>query len=54
MPDGKLDVTASEDGKTLTVVLSAPCAYFLDLVRLPHLLSGDTQEAVENAEGYLG
>ena len=33
--DGALDVTASEDGKTLTVKLVAPCAYFLDLAAFP-------------------
>lgn len=29
--DKKLNVTASEDGLTLTVILQSPCAYFLDL-----------------------
>ena len=29
--DKTLDIEASEDGKTFTVNLSAPCAYFLDL-----------------------
>ena len=33
--DGNLAVTASEDGKTLTVELSAPCAYMLDLAAFP-------------------
>ena len=33
-PDS-LNVTASEDGKTLTVVLDAPCAYMLDLMAFP-------------------
>lgn len=33
--DGELDVTASEDGKTLTVNLSSPCVYFLDLCAFP-------------------
>lgn len=36
--DNNLQVTASEDGKTLTVVLSAPTAYFLDLVAFPTYL----------------
>lgn len=35
-PDN-LQVSASEDGKVFTVVLSAPCAYFLDPGCLPHL-----------------
>lgn len=33
--DETLDVEASEDGKTFTVKLSAPCAYFLDLCAFP-------------------
>lgn len=33
-PDN-LNVTASEDGKTLTVVMAAPCAYMLDLAAFP-------------------
>ena len=33
-PDN-LAVTASEDGKTLTVELNAPCAYMLDLAAFP-------------------
>ena len=36
--DNDLQVTASEDGKTLTVVLAAPTAYFLDLVAFPTYL----------------
>ncbi len=36
--DGTLNVTASEDGKTLTVVLGSPCAYFLDLAAFPAYL----------------
>ena len=50
-PDN-LDVTASEDGKTLTVVLTAPCAYFLDLAAFPTFYAVK-QETVESAEGYL-
>lgn len=34
-PDAKLDVTASEDGKTLTINLEYPCAYFKDLLAFP-------------------
>lgn len=33
--DGTLQVTASEDGQSLTVVLGSPCAYFLDLCAFP-------------------
>ena len=33
--DGTLNVTASEDGQSLTVVLNSPCAYFLDLLAFP-------------------
>lgn len=36
--DGTLDIEASEDGKTLTVKLVAPCAYFLDLCAFPAYL----------------
>ena len=36
--DNELNVTASEDGKMLTVVLAAPTAYFLDLVAFPTYL----------------
>lgn len=50
--EGELAVTASEDGKTLTVVLSAPCAYFLDLCAFPTFLPVKQSE-VEGAEGYL-
>lgn len=34
-PDAKLAVSASDDGKTLTVELSSPCAYFMDLAAFP-------------------
>ena len=47
-----LDVTASEDGKTLTVVLTAPCAYFLDLAAFPTFYAVYAG-SVEAAEGYL-
>ena len=33
--DGTLQIEASEDGKTFTAHLSAPCAYFLDLCAFP-------------------
>lgn len=33
--DGTLDVTVSEDGLTLTVVLASVCPYFLDLAAFP-------------------
>ena len=33
--DGTLNVTASADGQSLTVVLGSPCAYFLDLLAFP-------------------
>ena len=49
-PD-ELNVTASEDGKTFTVVLASPCAYFLDLAAFPTFFAVK-QEAVEAAEGY--
>jgi len=47
-----LNVKASEDGKTFTVVLSAPCAYFLDLCAFPTFLPVKQSE-VEGAKGYL-
>ncbi|SFA94053.1 peptide/nickel transport system substrate-binding protein/oligopeptide transport system substrate-binding protein [Acetitomaculum ruminis DSM 5522] len=49
--DGTLNVTASEDGKTITVVLNSPCAYFLKLLAFPAFLPVK-QSAVESAEGY--
>ncbi len=49
--DGELDVTASEDGKTFTVNLTAPCAYFLDLCAFPAFYPVP-QAAVEGADGY--
>ena len=47
-----LAVAASEDGKTFTVELTAPCAYFLDLAAFPTFFPVKQSE-VENAEGYL-
>ena len=49
--DGALDVTASDDGKTLTVNLVAPCAYFLDLAAFPAYLPVP-QAQVEAAAGW--
>lgn len=49
--DGDLDVTASEDGKTFTVNLTAPCAYFLDLCAFPAFYPVP-QASVEGADGY--
>lgn len=48
--DGTLQVEASEDGKTFTVHLPAPCAYFLDLCAFPAFYPVP-QQAVEAAEG---
>ncbi|MBQ3574510.1 MAG: peptide ABC transporter substrate-binding protein [Clostridia bacterium] len=50
--EGNLAVSASEDGKTFTVELVAPCAYFLDLCAFPTFLPVKQSE-VEGAEGYL-
>ena len=50
-PNFATGYTASEDGLTLTVVLSKPCSYFLDLVAFPTYYPV-YEEAVENAEGY--
>jgi peptide/nickel transport system substrate-binding protein/oligopeptide transport system substrate-binding protein len=46
-----IDVKASDDGKTLTVVLMAPCAYFLDLCAFPTFFAVK-QSQVESAKGY--
>ena len=43
-----IDVTASEDGTTFTVVLAAPCAYMLDLAAFPTFYPVQ-QAAVEGA-----
>ena len=48
--DGTLQVEASEDGKTFTVTLNAPCAYFLDLCAFPAFYPVP-QASVEGAEG---
>ena len=48
-PDATLTVTASEDGKTLTVELTTPTAYFLDLCAFPTYFPV-YQEAVEAAD----
>lgn len=49
-PD-ELAVTASEDGKTLTVEMASPCTYFLDLAAFPAYYAVH-QASVESAEGY--
>jgi peptide/nickel transport system substrate-binding protein/oligopeptide transport system substrate-binding protein len=49
-PDN-LAVTASEDGKTLTVEMAAPCAYMLDLMAFPAFYAVP-QHCVEAAEGW--
>ena len=46
-----LAVTASEDGKVLTVELSSPCAYFLDLCAFPTFFPVQ-KDFVESAEGF--
>jgi len=46
-----INVKASEDGKTFTVVLTAPCAYFLDLCAFPTFFAVK-QSQVEGAKGY--
>ena len=46
-----LAVSASEDGKTFTVELEAPCAYFLDLAAFPTFFAVN-QACVEAAEGF--
>lgn len=48
--DGTLKIEASEDGKTFTVHLTAPCAYFLDLCAFPAFYPVP-QQNVESAEG---
>ncbi len=45
-----LDIEASEDGKTFTAHLNAPCAYFLDLCAFPAFYPVP-QQAVEAADG---
>ena len=49
-PDN-LAVTASEDGKTLTVELNAPCAYMLDLMAFPTFYAVP-QHCIEATEGW--
>lgn len=46
-----LNVKASDDGKTLTFVLTAPCAYMADLMAFPAFYAVP-QAAVEAAAGY--
>ena len=45
-------MSASEDGKTFTVEMAAPCAYMLDLCAFPTFFPVKQSE-VEGAEGYL-
>lgn len=49
-PD-ELAVAASDDGKTLTVEMSSPCTYFLDLAAFPAFFAVH-QASVESAAGY--
>lgn len=49
--DGTLDIAASEDGKTMTINLAAPCVYFLDLCAFPAYYPVQ-QACVEAAEGW--
>lgn len=49
--DGTLAIEASEDGKTFTVQLVAPCAYFLDLCAFPAFYPVP-QHAVEGAADF--
>lgn len=44
--DGNIQVTASDDGKTLTAVLASPCAYFESLLAFPTFMPVK-KEAVE-------
>ncbi len=48
--DGTLQISASEDGKTFTAQLTAPCAYFLDLCAFPAFYPVPEQ-SVTTAEG---
>jgi peptide/nickel transport system substrate-binding protein/oligopeptide transport system substrate-binding protein len=49
--DGTLQVEASEDGQTLTIVLGSPCSYFLDLCAFPAYYPVQ-QAAVESASNW--
>lgn len=51
-----LQVTASEDGTTLTVVMAAPCAYMLDLMAFPtfYAVKQDQVEAAAEWETNPG
>ena len=58
--EGKLNVTASEDGKTLTVVLNNECPYFYELCAFPtympvkkDVVDGNDAWATK-AESYIG
>ena len=54
--DETLDIEASEDGKTFTVHLTAPCPYFLDLCAFPAFYPVPQQsvEAAEDADTNPG
>jgi len=47
--DGTLDIESADDGKTFTVHLTKPCAYFLDLCAFPAFFPVP-QQAVEAAD----
>lgn len=49
--EGALNISASEDGKTFTVNLYNPCAYFMDLAAFPTFFPVH-QESVEAADGW--
>ena len=49
--DGTIDVKASDDGKTLTCKLAAPCPYFMNLLAFPVFMPVK-QEAVEAASDW--
>ena len=49
--DGTLQIEASEDGKTFTVHLTAPCAYFLDLCAFPFFFPVN-QKSVEGNDDW--
>ena len=48
---GAINVKASDDGKTLTAVLSAPCPYFMSLLTFPVFMPVP-QKAVEAAKDW--
>lgn len=50
--DGKLMISADESDTTLTVTLSSPCSYFIELCAFPAFYPVN-ESCVESAEGYL-